>query len=179
MAPASIAVNWRSRYSLMETASKIPITLNGEGVTDEQYAEVCQHLQRTVRTALVEGRREISTLLDQCVGIGHYATGGLARKDWKAISQTLSVESMDHVEHFFSLKLEAAIREGMSWAVLRFDVLPTYADVVGSQIREKVGLQNLRRTRSERRRARLEAVTDYGTIAAAVARMVRDLGGLL
>lgn len=159
----------------------IPITLRGEGMRDEQYAEVCQHLERTVQKAIAEGQRELSTLLDQCLAIGHYSTApkGLTRKTWKAMSRTIAVESKDHVERFFSLKLDGAISEGMSWAVLRFDVIPTYADVVGSRIQDQLGSRlRKRRTRSDKRRPRLEVVADSATTAAAVARVVEWFLGM-
>ncbi len=156
----------------------IPITLRGEGMSDEQYAEVCQHLQSTVQEAIADGRRELSTLLDQCLAIAHYSTApkGLTRKTWKAMSRTIAVESKDHVERFFSLKLDGAISQGMSWAVLRFDVIPTYADVVGSGIKVKVGSRlRMSQTRSDRRRPRLEVVADSVNIAAAGARIVESI----
>ena len=150
----------------------LPITLNGEGVSVEQYAEICQHLQNKAQNALTEALHEISVLLDQGIGIGHYATGGICQKDWKALSQTIAIESNEHVEHFFTLKLEAAISEGMSWAVLRFDVMPSYSDVTGSWLRDHLGLEEIKRTRSQRRRARLDSAIDYGST---VARVVREL----
>ena len=158
----------------------IPITLHGEGMSDEQYAEVCHHLQRTVQNAITEGRREITTLLDQCLAIGHYATApkGITRKNWKATSRTIADVSADHVAQFFLLKVDGAISEGMSWAVLRFDVIPTYADVIGSRIQEEAGSRlRKRRTRSgsERRRPPLDVVVASTDIAAAVARIAESI----
>ena len=64
----------------MEMVISLPITINGEGVSVEEYAKICQHLQNKAQNALTEALHEISVLLDHCIGIGHYATGGISQK---------------------------------------------------------------------------------------------------
>lgn len=156
----------------------IPVVLSGDGLASDQYAEICRRMQVGVQSAVSDGLGEVGLHLDQLVGVGHYATGGISRQAWRSLSQDIATESFEHVNNFLRLRIEAAIAEAMSWAVLRFEVLPTHADVIGSWIRHDAGLEKLQRTRSARRKAMAREALDWVSIIGdAIRRLLPVMSG--
>ena len=153
-------------------AITVPVKLTGDGIAPDEYAEICKRMQIMAQNAASDGLKEVGDLLNQLVGVCHYTTGGISSKEWATLSKKIASESLDHVVNFLRLRLEGAIAEATSWAVLRFDIMPTHADVVGSWIREKTGLEKVRRTRSARRRAKIQTAVEWGSLLAEVFKRV-------
>ena len=120
-----------------------PVTLKvevtGDGIDSDGYADICSRMQDMAQTAVLEGPKELQGLLEQLVGVSHYSTGEISHEDWRTLSETVALEPLDHLHRFLSLKVEGAIAEAMSWAVLKYDIKPVHADVVGSWIRDTAG----------------------------------------
>ena len=139
----------------------LEVAVTGDGIASDGYADICSRMQSMAQTAVVEGLKDIQDLLDQLVGVGHYSTGGISQEDWRTLSETVANESLDHLHRFLSLKVEGAIAEAMSWAVLKYDLTPVHADVVGSWIRDTTGLEQLRRTRTARRKQKIKQAREW------------------